>query len=55
MKVINEIALSKEIRIKNNNEDWFYIDVVDLVRVWEKLYLKFKISKLPINGNLKES
>ena len=23
MKVINEIAPSKEIRIKNNNQDWF--------------------------------
>ena len=42
MKVINEIALGKEIRIKNSNQDWFYREVADLIHVREKLFLKFK-------------
>ena len=46
MKIINEIAPSKEIRIKNNNQDWFDREVSDLIRVQEKLFLKFKKSKL---------
>ena len=42
MKVINEIAPSKKIRIKNNNQDWFDREVADLIHVREKLFLKFK-------------
>ena len=42
MKVINEIAPSKEIRIKNNNQYWFDREVADLNRAREKLFLKFK-------------
>ena len=37
MKVINEIAPSKEIRIKSNNQDWFDREVVYLIHVREKL------------------
>ena len=40
MKVIYEIDPSKEIRIKNNNQDWFDREVADLIHVWEKLFLK---------------
>ena len=49
MKVINEIAPRKEVRIKNNNQDWFNREVADLIYVWEKLFLKFKNSKLHID------
>ena len=49
MKVINEIAPSKETRIKNNNQDWFDREVADLIHVLEKLFLKFKKSKLHID------
>ena len=42
MKVSNKIAPSKEIRIKNNNQDWFDREVSDLIHVREKLFLKFK-------------
>ena len=42
MKVINEIAPSKEIRIKNNNQYWFDREVADLNRAREKSFLKFK-------------
>ena len=33
MKVINKIASSKAIRIKNNNQDWFDTEVTDLIHV----------------------
>ena len=38
--VINEITLSKEIRIKNNNQDWFDGEVVDLIHVRKKIVFK---------------
>ena len=46
LKVIKEIAPSKEIRNKNNNQDWFEREVSDLIHVWEKLFLKLKKSEL---------
>ena len=46
MKVINEIAPSKEIRNKNNSQDWFDRKVADLIHVREKLFLKIETSKL---------
>ena len=49
MKVINEIAPSKEIKIKNNNQDWFDREVADLIHVPEKSFLKFKKSKFHID------
>ena len=52
MKVINEIATRKVIRIKNNNQDWFDREVADLIHVWEKLFLKFKKLKLHINEDI---
>ena len=52
MKIINKIAPSKEIRIKNNNQDWFDREVADLIHVREKLFLKFKKSKLHIDEEI---
>ena len=52
MEVIYEIAPSKEIRIKNNNQDWFDRDIADLIHVREKLFLKFKKSKLHIDEEI---
>ena len=46
MKVINETAPRKELRIKNNNQDWFDREVADLIHVRENLFLKLKKSKL---------
>ena len=47
MQVINnEIASSKEIIIKDNNQDQFDREVADLTHAREKLFLKFKKSKL---------
>ena len=52
MKVINEIAPSKEKRIKNNNQDWFDREVADLIHVRKKLLLEFKKSKLHIDKQI---
>ena len=52
MKIINEIAPNKEIRIKNNNQDWFHRGVADLIHVREKLFLRFKKSKLHIDEEI---
>ena len=52
MKVINEIAPSKEVRIKKNNQDWFVREVPDLIHFRENLFLKFKKSKLHIDEEI---
>ena len=52
MKVINKIAPRKKIRIVNNNQDWFDREVADLIHVQEKLFLKFKTSKIHINEEI---
>ena len=52
MKVINEIAPSKEIKINNNNQHWFDREVADLIHVWKKLFLRFKKSKLHIDEKI---
>ena len=46
MKVVNEIAPSKEIRIKNNTQEWFDREIAELIHACKKLILKFKKSKL---------
>ena len=42
MDIIIKIAPSKEIRIKNDNQDWFDRKVADLIHDQKKLLLKFK-------------
>ena len=52
MKVIEEIAPNKEIRITNNNQEWLDRENADLIHVREKLFLKFKKSKLHIDEEI---
>ena len=52
IKIINETAPRKEIRIKNINQDWFDRDVDDSIHVREKLFLRFKKSKLHIDEDI---
>ena len=52
MKFINKIVPSKDIRIKNKNQDWSDKEVADLIHVREKLFLKFKKSKLHIDEQI---
>ena len=49
---VSEFAPSKEPRIKNNTQDWFDREVVDLIHAQEKLPLKFKKSKLYIDEEI---
>ena len=51
MKVINEIAQRKELRIKNK-QDWFDGEVAHLIHVQEKAFLKFKKLKLYITEEI---
>ena len=52
MKVINEIAPSKEMKTNNNNQHWFDREVADLIHVWQKLFLRFKKLKLHIDEEI---
>ena len=42
MKVVNEIAPGKKMRINNNMQEWFNREIVEFIHVWEKLFKKFK-------------
>ena len=48
MKVANEIAPHKEIRIKNNTQEWFDREIAGLIHARKKLFKMFKKSKLHI-------
>ena len=49
IKVVNKIALSKDIRIKNTTQEWFDREIAELTHAHKKLFLKFKNSKLHID------
>ena len=46
---VNEIARSKEIRITNDMQEWFDREISELIHACEKIFLKFKKSKLHID------
>ena len=46
VKVVNETAPSKEVRIKNNTREWFDREIAEFIHAREKLFLMFKKSKL---------
>ena len=48
-KVVNETAPCKEIRIKNNTQEWFDREIAELIHAQVKLLLKFKKSKLHVD------
>ena len=49
MKIVNKIAPSKDIRIKNTTQEWFDREIAELTHARKKLFLKFKNSKLHID------
>ena len=51
MKVANEIAPSKEIRIKNNTQEWSDREIAELIHAHKKLFLEL-VSKLPPSPNI---
>ena len=52
MSIINQIASFKEVRLKNRTEEWFDGEVAESIRVRDKLFKKFKKSKLQIDKEL---
>ena len=44
MKVVNDTAPRKEIKIKNNTQEWFDREIAELIYAREKLFLKTKKS-----------
>ena len=56
MSVINKIAPIKEIRIKGNTQPWFDEEIIEEIRIREKMFSKFKKSKLHVdNVNYKKA
>ena len=49
---VTEFAPSKEPGIKNNTQDWFDREVVDLIHAQEKLPLKFKKIEIDIDEEI---
>ena len=41
--VTDEIAPTKEIRIKNNSQDWFDAEINEEIERWDKLSARFKV------------
>ena len=50
--VIDEIAPIKEVRIKNDNQEWFDGEVLEKIRIRDKLFNKYKKSKLHVDKEL---
>ena len=48
---IDNVAPVKEIRIKNNTQDWFNNEVAEAIKTREKYLKKFKKSNLQIDYN----
>ena len=48
--VIDEIAPLKEIRVKNNSQDWFDAEINEEIERRDKSLAKFKKSKLHCNN-----
>ena len=49
---IDNVAPIKEIRIKNNTEEWFDNEIAEAIKTREKYFKKFEISNLQINYNV---
>ena len=52
MGVINLVALIKSRQIKQNSEEWFDGEVAERISVRDRLFKKFKKSKLYINKEI---
>ena len=52
MSIINQIAPFKEVRVKNRTEEWFDGEVAESIKARDKLFNKFKKSKLLIDKEL---
>ena len=48
---IDRVAPIKEIRIKNNTQEWFDNEIAEAIKIREKYFKKFKKSNLQIDYN----
>ena len=48
---IDSVAPIKEIRIKNNTQEWFDNEIAEAIKVREKYFKKFETSNLRIDYN----
>ena len=48
---IDNVAPIKEIRIKNNTQEWFDNEIAEAIKIREKYFKKFKKSNLQIDYN----
>ena len=50
--VTDKVAPYKEVRIKNNAQDWFDDEVAEAIKLREKCLMRFKLTKLHIDEDL---
>ena len=50
MSVIDKVAPEKKVRIKENNQEWFDNEVHEAIRKRDKLFSKFKKTRLDIDN-----
>ena len=49
---IDNVAPMKDLRVKNNTQDWFDTEVAEAIKIREKSFSKFKKSNLQIHYDL---
>ena len=52
MNVIDRVTPMKERRVKENSQEWFDGEIVDEIKNCDRLFKKFKKSKLHIDKNI---
>ena len=52
MNVIDKVAPLKERRVKQNSQEWFDGEIADEIKNRDKLFKKFKKSKLQIDKDI---
>ena len=52
MEVIDKVAPLKERRVKQNSQEWFDGEIADEIKNQDKLFKKFKKSKLQIDKDI---
>ena len=52
MNVIDKVVLLKERRVKQNSQEWFDGEIADGIKNCNRLFKKFKISKLHIHKGI---
>ena len=52
LSAMEKISPSKEVRIKNNNQEWFDGEVLEKIKERDKLFRKYKKSKLQVDREI---